>query len=194
MIFGEKAALLELRETAPGSFTWEPIKTLWVKAESKNKTNLFSKVGIGAKTTVFTLRKIVGITLHHALQVEGQFCFLTEIATDNPIMLELTAALIAPVACIASHKENFKNELKRPIASDAVITAFPGCVTEKYLGWTQEKPMAQTELQLVLITPKVIVLEAGDVVEISGTKYIVRLEHTLDEFKNEYEIVAKKDV
>ena len=44
------------------------------------------------------------------------------------------------------------------------------------------------------MTPKVIELKSGDIVEINSIRYNVELTHLLDDYFNEYEISAIKDV
>lgn len=41
--------VLELRETAPGVWEWAPARRTWASITLQPKTNLFSKVGIGAR-------------------------------------------------------------------------------------------------------------------------------------------------
>ena len=43
------AQVLELRETAPGVWEWVPARRTWASITLQPKTNLFSKVGIGAR-------------------------------------------------------------------------------------------------------------------------------------------------
>lgn len=107
--------------------------------------------------------------------------------------LEVTAALIDPVSCIAFHTDRTLNDLNRPAFRDIRIAAFPGFLTEKYLGFEQKEIHAETKTTYVLVTPKAIILQSGDVVQIADDFYTVKIIHILDEYKNEYEITAGRD-
>ena len=61
------AQVLELRETAPGVWEWTPVRRAWASITFQSKTNLFSKVGIGARDAAVIVRR-QPLTLHHALR------------------------------------------------------------------------------------------------------------------------------
>ena len=71
---------------------------------------------------------------------------------------------------------------------------FPGILTEKYMKWEQPEPYSVNRLAYVLVTPKPIQLQRGGLVGVSGINYEVQLAHTLDPYKNEYEIVRTEDL
>ena len=49
--------VLELRETAPGVWEWTPVRRTWASITFQSKTNLFSKVGIGARDAAVIVRR-----------------------------------------------------------------------------------------------------------------------------------------
>jgi hypothetical protein len=53
--------------------------------------------------------------------------------------------------------------------------------------------MAVNETRYVLVTPKIISLNTGELVTIGDATYAVEIPHTLDEYKNEYEISVRSD-
>ena len=56
--YPDKAAqVLELRETAPGVWEWVPARRTWASITLQPKTNLFSKVGIGARNAAVIVRR-----------------------------------------------------------------------------------------------------------------------------------------
>lgn len=171
-----------------------PVGSLWVREECRSKTNLFSKVGMGAKSVLFSLGSAPGLTLHHALRLGGRHCFLTEITRISPVLWEIGGALIEPSLWEARRLRLELDGNKRPVALPPEPVAFPACLTEKYLGYKQEKPMAVEEQTMVLVTPKPVLLSVNDLVTGGGRTYEVRVCHLLDEFKNEYEICRRKDV
>lgn len=175
-----------------GVYEWGVLDTIWAKCESLDKTNIFSKVGIGVKSAKFTIRKRV-LTLHQAIKWNGKHYFLTSIKEIDRMYYEVTAAQIEPRTCIATRKTTIKNALNRPIPGAPIVISFPGCLTERYMGYRQDKPQAINEISYVLVTPKVINLQLADLVKIGDDSYNVQITHTLDEYKNEYEIAAIKE-
>ena len=180
----ERLEVLELtRSERDGveTWSWESVRRTWARAEVSDKTCLFSSVGIGARRVVFTLRR-QDLTLHQAFRWKGQHCFLTSIVPDGLDHLTVTAALVDIVDCLAGAGEA------------APGPRFPGVLTEKYLKHEQETPMAVNTLTYVLVTPKAAALESGSLTEVDGVPYEVQVAHTLDRWKNEYEIVRVVDL
>ncbi|WP_306568567.1 head-tail adaptor protein [Faecalispora jeddahensis] len=171
-------------------YDWTQQKETWAKVEQKSAKNLFSQVGIGADTVIFTVRK-QEITLHNAIRWRGEHYFLTNIAEDGGMYYMVTAARVYIKTCAVTHVTTTKNELKNPVAVKSETITFPAVLTEKYLGFEQREPQAVTETTYVLVTPKVIELSISDLVDVAGKKYCVQVAHTLDEFKNEYEVYRK---
>lgn len=175
-----------------GVYEWDVLDSIWAKAEDMEKANLFSKVGIGAKSARFTIRRRP-LTLHQAFRWQGKHYFLTDIKEIDRMYYEVIAAQIEPRSCIATRRPTIKNELNRPISGAPTVISFPGCLTERYMGYRQEKPQAVNETSYILVTPKVINLQIADLVKIGEDTYNVQIIHDLDEYKNEYEIAADKE-
>lgn len=189
----EKISVLSIN-SSENAYTWGTSSSIWAKAEQLSGNNIFSKVGLGAKSIKFTIRKKSDLTLHNAFAWNGKHCFLTDIKEIDRAYYEVSAALVEPQICYVERMgEPTLNELKRPVYESNYTLSFPGCITEKYLGHSQESPMTTQEIRYVLVTPKVIILEAGELVTINNITYNVLLAHTLDEYKNEYEIMVKGD-
>ena len=180
----ERLEVLELtrsEEDGVETWSWETVRRTWAKADLSDKTCLFSSVGIGARRVVFTLRR-QDLTLHQAFRWKGRHCFLTSIVPDGLDHLTVTAALVELCSCVG-------NANKTPRGP-----AFPAVLTEKYLKHEQETPMAVNTLTYVLVTPKAAALEPGSLAEVDGVPYEVQVAHTLDRWKNEYEIVRVVDL
>lgn len=173
--------VLELRETSAGVWEWSAIRRAWGQVEQTAKTNLFSKVGVGARDAAVVLRR-QHLTLHNALRWKGQHLFLTAITSRDRNHLDVAAALVELVECRADADER------------ADGTRFPGVLTEKYAKWDQPEPYSVNQLTYVLVTPKGIVLQRGGLVAVDGVNYEVQVAHTLDQYKNEYEIVRTEDL
>lgn len=188
-----KVEVLTLKKTG-SQYAWESECSIWVKAEQAKGKNIFSSVGIGAKSIQFTFRKSSKVTLHNAFKWQGRHCFLTDIIETNKENYEVMAALIEPINCTVERtSEPTLDELNRPVYAQPELISFPGCLTEKYLGHAQEKPMAFVETRYVLVTPKAIELSVGELITAGNETYTVEIPHTLDEYKNEYEISVRSE-
>lgn len=175
----EPVQILDFRETEPGQWAWVPVRRAWAQVEQTARTNLFSKVGVGARDAAVVLRR-QSLTLHQALSWKGQHLFLTSITDRGRMHLDVQAALVDLAECQADPVEDGPH--------------FPGVLTEKYVQHEQLEPLAVNTTAFVLVTPKAIDLEEGRLVDVAGTPYEVQTAHRLDPCKNEYEIVRKGDL
>lgn len=176
------------------NFIWESQKITWAKAETLNTKNIFSNIGMGARTVKFVVRK-QNLSLHNAFTWKGNHCFITAINEESRLYYEVLTAIVTIKEChIKREPDPIYNNLNRPVYSEPTLITFPGILTEKFLGNIQEQPMTTIETRLVLVTPKLIKLEEGELVTIDEKDYEVLLAHTLDEFKNEYEIISRRNV
>lgn len=192
MTLHEKAEILSLKSSADGhAFFWEPTSSVWLKGEIQSKSNLFSKIGIGARSVNFEMFRRE-LTMHQAIQWNGRFCFISNII-KNGVYLNVSAALVEPVECTYKEKKYKRGNLNRPEEIEPEIVTFPGILTEKYLGHEKDVPRAVNELEHVLVTPKPIEMKPGKIVIVGEKPYTVTICHTLDEYKNEYEIRREAD-
>ena len=129
------------------------------------------------KLTELVLRR-QELTLLDAIRWRGQHLFLTGIAPRGRNHLTAAAALVEVRAC------------RDPESG----LAFPGVVTEKYLGHQQEEPMAVNTMRHILITHPEIVLRPGHLVDVDGKPWRILLAHRLDPRKTEYEIEREVDL
>ncbi len=191
----QRLEVLELRETGPGTGVWEwvSVRKTWGQVTPQDKRNLFSTAGIGARDAALVLRK-QSLTLDNALRCGGQHLFLTTILPRGRGHLDVGAALVALTACVGRPVTAGMGAGNRPDRQEGPPIRFPGVLTEKYMGYTREDTHAVNASDLVLVTPKAIVLSAGDLVDARGETWNVRVVHTLDPHKNEYEIHLGKDV
>lgn len=173
--------VLELRETSAGLWEWVTARRAWARVEQTAKTNLFSKVGVGARDAAIVLRT-QPLTLHNALRWKGQHLFLTSVTHRDRGHLDVAAALVEV------------DEVRLREDETTQTMTFPGVLTEKYARHAQEWPMSVGELGLVLVTPKGIALQPGCLVEARGAAWEVLVPHELDPYKNEYEIGRKVDL
>lgn len=175
----ERVAVLELQSTE-GGWDWAPVRKTWAGVEVTGKSNLFSKVGVGARDAALALRK-QPLTLHNAIRWRGEHLFLTSIVENKPGWLDVRAARVEAVMCRAE------------VQWEPPGGTFPAVLTEKYLRHEQLEPMALNTLTYVLVTPKPVVLSHGGLVEADGRTFEVLVGHTLDPYKNEYEITRREE-
>lgn len=189
--------ILELRETQPGVWTWECARKSWMSCELQSRRNLFSQVGVGARDAQLVLWR-QELTLHNAILSRGEHFFLTAITDRNRNQLDVTAALVEPVRCVAQPWHNQKGAGNRAERVDDPPVTFPGVLTEKYIRYEMEDSYAKAAGAYVLVTPKVIQLREGVLVTVqegpAAAVYNVQACHVLDAFKNEYEIAFSRDI
>lgn len=195
----QRLEVLELRETEPGVWTWETARKAWgqVELDAGQRKNLFSSVGIGARNTSLVLRR-QELTLHNALRWKEQHLFLTAIIPRGRGHLDVSAALVDPVRCVAQPRRNEMGEGNRAKPVNGPTVTFPGVLTEKYIRYQPEDGYAKSTGAYVLVIPKVIQLREGSLVTVqsgpAAAVYNVRACHVLDGFKNEYEIAFSRDI
>lgn len=189
--------VLELRQTSEGTWEWVPIRRAWAQVEQTSKTNLFSKVGVGARDAAIVLRT-QPLTLYHALRWKGQHLFLTSITKLDRMHLDLQAALVSVVRCVGRGYTTTVGPGNRPVKQPGPERTFPGVLTEKYVRYETEDSYAKAKRLLVLVTPKAVQLLEGDLVTVTegpaAAVYNVQTSHVLDEYKNEYEIMYSRDI
>lgn len=179
----ERVQVLQLvYDEAANKWTWEHVRSIWVKAEQSDRSNLFSAVGVGARSVTFTMRESKRLDLTYAFRWKGQFCFLTSITSaDQRGFSEVKAALCSPVDCLADANK------------DPTGVYFPGVLTEKYVGHSQPDFHSELTTDYVLVTPKAVSLNPGSWLVADGQYYLVLTPHLLDPYKNEFEIQRKDD-
>ena len=193
----ERLEVLELRETSSGVWEWVPVRRAWAQVAQTAKTNLFSKVGVGARDAAVVLRR-QPLTLHQALRWKGKHLFLTAITCRDRNHMDVAAALVDTVEVLCQRYTTVLGPDNRPEKQALPELVFPGVVTERYVRYAPEETYAKAKCGLVLVTPKVIQLKEGDLVTLRtgpvAAQYNVQTRHVLDEYKNEYEIAWSKDI
>lgn len=172
----DRVEVLELRENS-GAYSWETTRRTWAKAELMTKANIYSVHSIGAAGVTFTLRR-QPMGLNSALRWQGQHCLITAIRPLGRLYLTVEAALVVLSQC-----EDRYTGIR-----------FPAIMTEKYLAHQQLDPLAVNTLRHVLVTPKCIRLEPGELVEVGGVSWPIRMAHLLDPHKNEYALERTVDL
>lgn len=196
----ERLEVLELQQGEENIWAWVPIRRIWAMVStggSPQKRNLFSALGVGAQNASITLRR-QPLTLHHAMRWRDKHLLLTSLTDGRTMYLDGSAAVVSPVQCQAKRTTTKLGAANRPQQVAEQQVTFPGVLTEKYVRYEQEETHARTQTLYVLITPKAIDLVEGMVVTVQEGLgkgvYNLQTRHTLDEYKNEYELSRKGDV
>ena len=186
----KKAELLELRfDKAKNAYFWGVRRTSWASIAYEEKNNLFSSVGIGARSANIVLRPDRLLTLHGAMCADGHFLFLTSIIlSDDRSRQEIRAAVCESVTLTAKpQSRKGRDALNRPTALAVQEFTFPGVLTERYYRSTADEVYRGEVQQRALVTPKAVELRAGDLVrQGEEAPYTVRQVLDLDPYKNEY--------
>lgn len=193
--------ILTIAESPADVWLWQSTRParaqVTLLSQSSTKRNLFSQVGIGARGAELILRR-QPLTLHQALLWGEQHLFLTAIFPEGRLHLRVEAALVSPVKCLATRTADTVGDAGRPSSAETMRITFPGILTEKYARYEREETHAENDTGYVLVAPKVITLQAGDLVTVQDGPakgvYNVQICHVLDPYKNEYEIAGRRDV
>lgn len=177
--FRERPTVLRL-EVSNLDTSWQPVRKTWAMAEREKSGNIFSSVGLSAESWTFTVRK-QDITMADALLFNGQHHFITAITEPERGFFEIRTARVQVAQC-------------ESIAREGGGVKFPAALTEKYVKFEQQMPMATNTVCYVLVTPKSVVLKPGSRVAVNGVPYPILTAHTLDCWKNEYEIQRECDL
>lgn len=170
-------------------YAWTIRKTCPAYVETDIHDNLFSAAGTRARGAKITIRPDSRLTLHEAMRWNGKFLFLTSIElSEQRDRQELQAAVCESVTLTARPQDRTgRDTYNRPVAVSVPSFTFPGILTEKYFRNEADDVYRAEVQQRVLVTPKVIVLRAGDLVQKGNeTPYTVRQVLDLDPYKNEY--------
>lgn len=175
--------------------SWENTAVLFAGKEEKNGLSVYASHAAAKRTsTKFYVRAEIEITQHNRVVFCGVPYTLTGISEKGRDLLELSAVQVRDDTCSVYRRDAQVDAYKRPICGvPPKVMEFPAVLAEKYLGFAQNIPMAQTQTTFVLVTPKAVSLKIADLVDMGGARYAVQVCHTLDEYKNEYEITRKDD-
>ena len=174
-------------------FGWLPAHETWGEVELQAGRNVFSSVAMSARTVSVKLRR-QALNLDNCLLWGDRYIYITEIGnTEVRHYLSVTAVLLDPVICSVTRESYGLDSLNRRVLIGSETTLFPAWLTEKYVGRQQADPQVVVDIMYVLIVPKAVSLNIGEIVTISDKHFAVWLAHTLDSNKNEYEISRKEE-
>lgn len=173
--FRTRARVLECRET-DGGFDWVAVGSLWCRRERTGVNRVFSRIGLSAAGWDFTLRT-ANLSLQNALRVGEEHYAICDIGKPASGYMTVETARVRVDKCYGN-AERGREEM----------FSFPGVFTELYVRHEQREPMSVNVVDYVLVTPKIVRLRPGSLVESRYVRYEVLTAHTLDEAKNEYQV------
>ncbi len=171
--FRTRARVLECR-AVDGGFDWISVGSFWCRRERAGLNRIFSRIGLSAEGWDITLRA-APLTLANALRVGSEHYFICNIGKPAGGYMTVETARVRVARCFGN-AERRREEM----------FFFPGVFTELYIKHEQREPMSVNVIDYALVTPKIVRLRPGSLVEAEGVRYEVLTAHTLDEAKNEY--------
>lgn len=183
----EQLDVLQLtKDEAANRYDYTVARRTYAQAAVSEKTNVFSRVGIGARDVVFTMRHSPDLQPGRLLlwqhPVGCEYCYVSAVTPKDRHFDTVHAARVQLAACTAE-----ANHTPRGAEFQAVLT-------EKYVGHEQLDPLAINVTTYVLVCPPEVKLKRGSIVEVNGAPYVVLLGHYLDVYKTEYEIQRTEDL
>ena len=189
--------VLALRETGIRAWEWTVIRRVPAQITQTGRTNLFSRVGIGARDAALVLRR-QPLSLHNALRWRGQHLFLTAITERGRLYMDASAALVGAVPCTAEARTHTVGAGNRPEDNEPTRWSFPAVLTERYVRYERDESYATAETGYVLVTPAPVDLPEGALITVGEGPakgvYELRGRHVLDRYKNEYDLTRRGDV
>lgn len=177
-------------------YVWEKKKAIWSNIEQDQKINIFSGYAKAGTTTLFAVRE-QEIGMCNVILYQEKYYLITGLKKLDRMYAQVQTAKLPVYDCQYTryNPDNIiLDKYNRPTNTNPTVTQFQGMLAEKYLGSQAETPQTVSEMGYILLTPKVIQLEQNEVVTISEGDYVIKSCHLLDEYKNEYEILRRKDV
>ena len=196
----DKVEVLALRKSG-SEYRWEREYQAWASVSTDSRKNVFSSVGTAAMGVTVTMRNNGQFNLSKVMRWGGKFLFptATEVgeARDRVAVKAAVCDFVSPRT--ATGYTTVLGEGNRPQKVEKTPVTFPGIVTGKWCGYERTDTHATEDDTLVLVTPKEIVLEVGDLVSIEEqviqAVYNVQKRHLLAAVnKNEYELAFSRDV
>lgn len=184
----------ELKEEV---YRFKEERRVFSKIESKAKKNYFSKFGIASSEFLeATIRNIKGFDKNKAIKFRGNHYLISSIEDIDYRKRFLKFIMVKQNLYICEAFRNVKDKdiFNRPTQNLSSIYKFEAYLIEKYSSFNEEKVSTTNNYTMILMTPKIINLKPGDLVEINEVKYKVEIIHTLDDYFNEYEITIKQDI
>lgn len=194
----ERLDVLAPGTTAEG-WDWLLVCRTWAGVELTEKRSLFSCIGIGARAAEVVLRR-QPLAPGQLLTWRGMTLYVSTVTSPEPGWLEAECAVVDLCHCTAWRGEVTMGKANRPLREEVPLGRFPAVLTERYMGYDKSDDGTHSVATntMVLVTPPVVELEEGDLVDVAdgpgqGT-YYVTVCHRLDRWKAEYEMERKEDV
>jgi len=194
----QRVELLKLQyDEEKRAYAWERRRQCWAAVETDVKKVVFSAEGISTEGAAVTVRPDAALNLRQAIRWKEQFLLPVTITpeegrdrqTVTAAQCDCTELTVQPQA------RTGRDSLNRPVAIKADSFTFPGILVEKYNRNEADDVSRTLTQQRALVTPKEIILRAGDLVRKGDEPpYTVRQVLDLDPNRNEYVIERSWDI
>ena len=177
-VMRSRIGVMDYRMTENG-YAWVENRKIWGAVERVYQRAPFSNYAVYAARSAEVVTA-AGVCWEEGMCIDGEYGMISKIVPQGHFKQKITVVFLPLRHCFtvgASGKVRFQ-----------------AVMGEKYVRHEQREPMAVNVAAYVLITPKVMCLQAGKIVEVEGESYVVLAEHTAGEVRNEYEIAKTKDL
>lgn len=180
-----------------GKYKFKKINTVRANAEMEFKKHNYSKFGVGSdESTKFTLRHIKDLSVTNAIKFKDKHYLISSVEDlENKHRYDVIVAIKNKPRIFTLKRYVIEKDItfNRPTKVLKTIYNFEGYITEKYTGYAEEKVNTISTKKYILIVPKIIDLEIGDILVMDNKSYNIQDLYKLNEELNEYEIVIERD-
>lgn len=181
-VHSRRARVVECRALPEGGFDWVQVGSVWVRPSRARVNRVFAKIGFAAEGWDLSMRAC-RLRKTQALRIGAEHFTICDILPPENGYMVVETALTPVCMCVGNAEVEEKKRF-----------TFPGILTELYIKHEQREPMSVNIIDYVLVTPKLVELRPGSLVDIGGVRYEVLTAHTLDTAKNEYQIRKVRDL
>ena len=191
-IFDKRLTVMQHIQDSNGDFSWVSIRRMWAALSETDSRNVYSNYAFGTQGAEIKCR-YTQIPCGTMLTYGDKVYMVTSCINDR-LYSHIKAARVLITQCTLYRYESTKDELNRQRQTKSRILSFPAVLGEKYVRPSESETHHEVTQGIVATTHKAVVLREGDILTVGDIGYIVRVCHTQDPDKNDYEIERTADV
>ena len=192
---GEMNKRITVKEAVTSSegVIWADAGRPWAKV-TEGKEGLIAAYAVKSEAIEITARE-TDITPANAVLFRDENYLVTSVLREgeHPVYLKIKAAKGKVHTLHVFRPVKGKNDFGATVWETEEIMQTVGCIAEKYVNHSSETGHDETETELILVTPKLTVLQEGDSIEEDGDSFKVVAAYLTDEYKNQYRLRRAKD-